>query len=65
MQFNPVKHGKPKCSASLLQASVSHDPLEIILCWFAAQETCIIFSDVGNSCAAQYCWNQDSIRMLW
>ncbi len=33
---------KAEFSASLLQSSVSHDPSEIILCWFAAQETFII-----------------------
>jgi len=34
---------KAEFSASLLQSSVSHYPLEIILiCWFAAQETSLI-----------------------
>ncbi len=33
---------KAEFSASLLQSSVSHDPLDIILiCWFTAQETII------------------------
>jgi len=46
MSFIPTI--KAEFSASLLQFSVSHDPSEIILiCWFA-QETFL----VENSCAA-------------
>ncbi len=34
---------------SLLQSSVSHDPSEIILiCWFGAQETFLIITNVEN-----------------
>ncbi len=29
---------------SIILSSVSHDPSEIILCWFAAQETFIIIT---------------------
>ncbi len=33
----------------LLQSSVSHDPSEIILiCWFAAQGTYLILTDIQN-----------------
>ncbi len=40
-------------SASLLQASVSHDPSEInLICWFAAQKTFLIIISLENSCAA-------------
>ncbi len=47
MSFIPVMAKKP-----LLQSSVPHDPSEIILiCWFA-QETFINFIDVEKSCAA-------------
>jgi len=39
----------PEFSASLLQASVSHDPSEItLICWFAAQETFQIIINVEN-----------------
>jgi len=42
---------KAECSASLIQASVSHDPTEITLIWgFDAQETFIIIINVENSC---------------
>jgi len=45
--------GKAEFSASLLQSSVSHDPSEnILMCWFAAQETFPIIFNVENSCAA-------------
>jgi len=37
-------------SASLLQSSVSHDPLEIILIWWFDAQTIIINDE--NSCAA-------------
>ncbi len=34
---------KAEFLSSLLQSSVSHDPSEIIIiCWFAAQEKCLI-----------------------
>ncbi len=61
---------KAELSASLLQSSVSHDPSEIILiCWFAAQETCIIIINTKNSCAALYfSVNHDaflSVKNLW
>ncbi len=40
-------------SASLLQASMSHDPSEIIIIyWFATQETYLMIINVENSCAA-------------
>jgi len=49
-------------SASLLQSSVSHDPSEITLWWFNAQETFLIMINVENSCAAScFCWNHDSM----
>ncbi len=38
--------------ASILQSWVTHDPSEIILCWFAAQEMFIIISNAENSGAA-------------
>jgi len=42
-----VYDGKGEFSASLLQSSVSHDPSEIILIWwFADQETFIIIINV-------------------
>ncbi len=45
---------KAEFSASLLQSSVSHDPSEIILiCWFAAYETFLLF--VENSCSLLFC----------
>ncbi len=45
---------------SLLQSPTSHDSSEIILIrWFAAQETCTIIINVGNSCAAYY------YKILW
>ncbi len=36
----------------LLQSKKSHDPSEIIICWFCFQETFLIIIDVENSCAA-------------
>ncbi len=35
-----------------IQSSVSHDPSEIILSWFTAQETFIFIIDIENSCVA-------------
>ncbi len=50
-------------SASLLQPTVSHDPSEITLYWFAAQETCLIIFNVENSGAAEYfCGNHDTMK---
>jgi len=47
MYFIPVI--KAEFSASLLQSSVSHDPLEIIYSWwFAAQKTFIIIINAEN-----------------
>ncbi len=44
--------GKAEVSALLLQSSVSHDPLKIILIfWFGPQETFNIIINVENSCA--------------
>ncbi len=41
---------KAEFSAVLLQSSVSHDPLEIILiCWVGAQDTFLIGVDVENT----------------
>jgi len=39
---------KAEFSASLLQSSVSHDPSQIIICWFAAQETYMTIMNVEN-----------------
>ncbi len=50
MSFIPVMQAE--FSASFLQSSVSHDPSEIILCLFAAQETFLTIINVENSCAA-------------
>ncbi len=36
----------------LLQLSVSHNPSEIIMCWFDAQEKFCIIVNVEDSCAA-------------
>jgi len=40
-------------SASLLQSSVSHDPSEILICEFSAQQTFLSLSKVENSCVAK------------
>ncbi len=55
---------KAEFSASLLQSSVSHDPSEIILIWFAAQETFLIFVNVENMCCFIYLWLL-AYRILW
>ncbi len=42
--------------ASLLQSSVSYDPSEIILrCWFAAQETLLIITNVKKLLLLIFC----------
>jgi len=52
----------PEFSVSLLQASVSHDPSEImIICWFDAQETFIIIINVETS---YLCKNYDTFDSL-
>jgi len=43
---------KSEFSVSFLQSSVSHDPSEIIICWFGAQETFLIIINVENYCEA-------------
>ncbi len=50
MLFIPVI--KAECTASLLQSLVSHD-LQILRCWFPAQESFVIIN-VEKSCAASY-----------
>ncbi len=55
-------------SASLLKSLVSHNPSEIILlCWFAAQETCLSIINVENSYAASYfCGSHDTFfKTIW
>jgi len=48
--YTLIYNVKAEFSASLLQSSVSHDPLEIIrICWFVAQETISITVNVDNS----------------
>ncbi len=56
---------KAEFSASLLQSSVSHDPLEIILIFrFIAQETFLISINVENCCAASYfCGKSDTLGL--
>ncbi len=48
--------------ASLLQSSVSYDPSEIILrCWFAAQETLLIITNVKKRFVANILWKEHEL----
>ncbi len=54
---------KAEFSASLLQSSVSHDPLEIILIWwFAAQESFLIIISLNTVVVLHiFCGNCDTV----
>ncbi len=53
LKYNLFRWWQSYIFKPLLQSSVSHDPSEIILIWFAAQETFLIISNnVENNCDA-------------